>query len=506
MKPPTEKTTPLSEDILRIANENNGKKSELPKLCRDHPNPLLLHDKQPVLNITQDELVGIFDNNRNHFCLSPGQVLRFGEFCKLRLPDLISLMIKAEWECLVFTVTRYSTTNPQPNPGSALRNTELKDKYIRDFRPDTGKFFALIRDTVQNSKDITYGLVDFLITELLTGSKFLCEPCQTGLQYSTMENAEVLILSEASLNQRAEYSTLKIRWTEKSSELDDFLLRLEQRKRFNVNTEDKYFSIFRKEETEKAGLIYRIEKLRLVFSIMKENPELSYRELLTIAEERLKTADIKNNELRKRIARSQNYVNTESYEFSGTYITENLKNQYTKSVKALLRKIWFLCHPDTSPDYNILSEEKKKEIDELWLRTMSSTKEEQYSYSPNMLLYHLPDMDQLEAIYLRICTILGVDPEYYETGNRLDFMIRTGTSITGLIEFLKYEISKICLQLTNLELIQNEYTNDIKTQKYRTALENISRHSDKLKSEIGELKVSLRLLKDDIIKEFKTAN
>ena len=506
MKSTTTKSTTLSEDIHQIANENNGKKFELNRLCRDHPNPLLLHDKQPVLNITQDELVGIFDNNRNHFCLSPGQVLRFGEFCKLRLPDLISLMIKAEWECLIFTVTRYSSTNPQPNLGSALRNTELTDKYIRDFKPDTGKFFVLIRDTVQNSKDITYGLVDFLINELLAESKFQCEPGQTGLQYSDMENTELLILSEASESERSEYNTLKIRWTEKSSEMDDFLLLLEQRKRFNLNTEDKYFSFFREEETEKAGLIYRIEKLRLVLSIMKEKPGLSYRELLTMAEERLKSAEIKNNEIRLRIARSQNCVNTESFDFPGTYITEDLKNKYTKSVKALLRKIWFLCHPDTSPDYNNLSEEKKKEIDELWLRTMSSTKKEQYSYSPNMLLYHLPDIDQLEAIYLIICTILGIEADYYETGNRLDFMIRTGTSITGLIEFLKYEISKISLQLTNLELIQDEYTNDIKTQKYRSALENISRHSDKLKNEIGELKVSLRLLKDEIIKEFKNAN
>ena len=230
MKSTTTKSTTLSEDIPLIANENNGKKYELNRLCRDHPNSLLLHDKQPVLNITQDELVGIFDNNRNHFCLSPGQVLRFGEFCKLRLPDLISLMIKAEWECLIFTVTRYSSTNPQPNLGSALRNTELTDKYIRDFKPDTGKFFVLIRDTVQNSKDITYGLVDFLIIELLTGRKFLCEPGQTGLQYSDMENTELLILSEASESERSEYNTLKIRWTEKSSEMDDFLLLLEQLK------------------------------------------------------------------------------------------------------------------------------------------------------------------------------------------------------------------------------------------------------------------------------------
>ncbi len=87
MKPNRKNTTTLSEDIRqypRTITAENG----TPKLCRDHPNPLLLHDKQPVLNITQDELVGIFDNNRNHFCLTPGQTLRFSVFFRLRLPDL----------------------------------------------------------------------------------------------------------------------------------------------------------------------------------------------------------------------------------------------------------------------------------------------------------------------------------------------------------------------------------------------------------------------------------
>ncbi len=506
MRLTSDKITLLSDDILQIAKNPGHKKTEMNRLCRDNGNPLLLHDKKPVLNITQDELVGIFNNNRNHFCLSPGQAIRLGVFFNLPVPDLISLMIKAEWEKLIFKVSVQSVNNTELSLGSLLRNTELTDKYLRDFRPDTGKFLNLIRETVQNTGNITYSLVDFLITELLHGRKFLCGTGQTGLQYSDMGNDELLILSEASVSERAEYNTLKIRWLEKSSELEDFLFQLEQKKRFNLNTEDKYYSLFIKEETEKAGLIFRIEKLRIVLALMKEKPGSRLRELLITAEEKMKNSELNNNEIRNSITRSRNCISPESYGLSDTYTHEEFQNRYKKEVKSLLRKIWLLCHTDTCPGYDNLGKEKQKEIDELWLRTMSSTKEEQYSYSPNMLLYHLPDLDQLKTIYFRICTILGIDAENYETGNRLDFMIRTGTPMTGLLEFLRSEISKINLQLVNLELIQDDYTNETRAQKFRSALENISFHSDKLKSEISGLKASLRSLKNEILKEFKNAN
>lgn len=500
------KTTLLSEDILRTANDLHGKLLDLNTLCCDHNNPALLGDQKPVFSITRDQLVDIFDYNMDHYCLSPQQVLRFGEYCRLDLPDIISLMTKAEWESLISMVIKNSSADTPLNLASALRNNKVTDKFIRNFRPDSGKFYSLIRDTVQSEYEIRYSVVDFLISELLEENRFLQGPGQTGIHYSDRANNELIVLSEADESQREEYKESKQRWIEKSTELEDYLYLLEQKKRYNLNTEDKYFSQFWKEESIKANLVHRIEKLRIVLSIMKERPGLTCRELLTEAEERLQNADIKKSEIRKRITRSQNCIYLDNVGIRDSYITEDLKNRYTKAVKSLLRKIWFLCHPDTSPGYSNLSDETKKEIDALWLRTMSKTKEEQHSYSPEMLLYHLPDMAQLETVYFKICRILNINPDHYETGNRLEFMISTGATITELIEFLRHEIAKISLQLTNLELVQDEYTNDIQAQKYRQANDNISKHTDKLKKEISELRSSLQMLKNEIINEFKNAN
>ena len=52
--------TTLSEDIRQLAHPPKGDKLEMLRFCRDHPDPYLLHDKKPVLDMTQDDFLGIF--------------------------------------------------------------------------------------------------------------------------------------------------------------------------------------------------------------------------------------------------------------------------------------------------------------------------------------------------------------------------------------------------------------------------------------------------------------
>ena len=497
------KTTLLSEDILRIANNLTSEKLDLNTLCRDYSNSAVLTDKNPVLNISRDDLVGVFDYGINHYCLAPGQVLRFGEFCSLNLPQMISLMIKAEWESLISTVLRYSFSDPQLNLATALRNKEFTDKYIRDFRPDTGKFFTLVRDTARTSEEITYSLIDFLINEFLADEIFLGDIGQNGIHYSDSENNELIMLSEASESQRIEYHNLKLKWTEKSAELEDYLQSLENRKRENLNAVNRYMEIFGESEIKRTELNYLVNKLTLALMILKEKPGLTYTEVLKSAEERLVSYKTEIDELRKNIARSHNCINADDFGIPVTHITKELQIKYDKEVSSLIKKIWKLCHPDVSPRYKNLSDEKKEEMKELWHRTMSSLENEKHSYKPNMLLFHRPNLKNLESIFLKLCKMLNVDPEHYEVGNRLKFMISTGASIAEVIEFLKYDIGILNLQLTDLELRQDEYTNEIQAQKYRTATNNISRNTDKLNKEISELEIRLQTLENEIANEFK---
>ena len=69
----TPKITPLSEDLLAIV-KSYAPALEMVQFLRDHSDPLLLPDEKPVLNINQDEFLGIFDLNFNHYFLPAEQV------------------------------------------------------------------------------------------------------------------------------------------------------------------------------------------------------------------------------------------------------------------------------------------------------------------------------------------------------------------------------------------------------------------------------------------------
>ena len=476
---------PMSHDITHFAK---AKQLEMITLCQDHFDPILLEDNKPVLNITQDEFIGTFDLNGNHFFLSPDQVFRLGLYFELALPNLIALMLKAEWEELLSEMLAYSN-DPEMDLGVKLRDKDLVEMYMTHFKPNDGKIFNLVKDIPYGpKKDTTFRHIQFYIRDLLEGNIFLFENEHVGNLYAKNEISEKMLLFGAKESQREKYHKLKQLWKFKSEELDELLLLLERKKRLNTGIENNYFKTFGHAETLKASWTYKVEKYEMIVKIMKDHPELSYRELHKIAIEKLVEGDKERSELSSKIARSLNCLGTI---FSGgrqSTITSEFQHEYIKSCKKLLRKLFFLLHEDTSPGYAELSQNKKAQINKLWLQLMKSTKDELFSYSPEMLLYSLPDIEQLEAIYKKICNILEISPGDFEFGNRLEFMIRKGTSIEEILEFLEAETDQIELQLGHLELIKAEYTHEDQSQIYRTALANIDEHSEKLKSDVAKLK------------------
>jgi hypothetical protein len=316
--------------------------------------------------------------------------------------------------------------------------------------------------------------------------------------YPEKDITEKIMLNKVPETDQEKYFQLKELWKLKSTELDDLLLYLERKKRINLGIENKYFKNFGKIEIEKSRFKYRHNKYKLILDAMKDNPELSYRELVVLAIDKLTEADRERTEIKNKIARSHNCIGDFISAGFSSQVTTEFKNSYTQACKKLLRKLFFLLHSDTCPKYSELSRKNKTEINELWLKLMKSTKEELYSFSPSMLLYDLPDYDQLEAIYKRACEILGISPDDFELGNRLEFMIKKGSTINEIMEFLKTETEILELHLAHLELVQNEYTNEDQCQFYRDALANFNVHTERLQSEISNLKKQIVKLKIQI--------
>jgi hypothetical protein len=490
-------TARLSDDIRQIFINAFGVKYEMIRMCRDHNDPLLHQDKKPVLNITQDEFVGIFNVNSNHYLLPSGQACRLGIYCRLPLPNLVALIMKAEWESFLSVMAGHLSAS-----GAQSTGPDLIERYGSAFKPDPGKIFKLIMSNSDDSvADITYSRIGFIINDLLEQGRFLTDNYQAGQAYSEKEITEEIFLSKTQKSQQEIYFRLKKLWKTKSTELDDLLMYFERKKRLNIGLENKYFRFFGDLETEKSKFTYRYEKCKAILEIMSENPGLSYRELIRLAGEKITEAERERNDLKNKITRSHNIIDNIIPEGTAPTVTDEFKNYYMLECKRLLRKLFFLLHTDTCPNYSGLSLQKKTEINKLWLELMKSTKEEVYSFSPSMMLYSLPDYEQLQSIYRRACEILGMDPDCFETGDRLEFLIKKGAHPDKILEFLKSETEQLELHLARLELVQNEYTNEDQTQIYRSALENINIHTGKLKSAISDLKSEILKLKKQIAEE-----
>ena len=503
MKTTNNKITTLSDDIQQIGNNTFGEELELIRLCYDHYDPYVLPDNKPVLNITQDEFIGIFDLTSNHQYLSLDQAFRLGAYFKLTLPSLIVLMLKAEWEAFLSGMVGYSKES-EMDLGSKLKDKDLIEMYIPHYKPSDGKIFSLVKNIPFSSNNATsFSHVQYYIRELLEDNNFLVGNEHIDQLYTENDITENMMLFESQELQREKYLRLKQLWKFKSGELDELLLHLERKKRINMGIENNYFRKFGVLETDKLSWTYRLEKYKIILVIKQNHPELSYRELYKLAIDKMVEVDKERSELYQKITRSLNYIGDIFNGESLSIVSSEFRNDYMKAIKKLLRKLFFLLHSDTSPGFSELSQNKKIEINKLWLKLMKTTKDEMYAFSPSMLLYSLPDIEQLESIYKRVCEILEINPDDYEIGNYLEFMIKSGKSIDQILEFLKAETEQIELQLAHLELIKNEYTHEVETQIYGAAMANMNEHTEKLKIEIADLKMQTDQLKKQISNEFK---
>ncbi len=397
-------------------------------------------------------------------------------------------MLKASWESYLADITGYPDGS-ESDLDSLLKNPLSVVKYRTGFKPSWDKIYSLLKDGTGGSRgNLAYSKCGFFIRDLLEECTFLTKNECINQEYPEVDITEARLLLRVPEPQKTAYSRQKERWKLKSGELDDMLLWLERRKRLNQNIENRYFRTFAKSELEKSKLHFRSEKLRIILKLIPDHPNISYRELVRRAEDSMLAIDKKRNDLKMKISRSLTYIGDPGVDHTPEPVTNEFKNAYMDACKKMLKKLFFLLHSDTCPKYDELSQQKQSQINELWLELMKGSKEESFSFSQSMLLYSLPDLEQLESLYKRACEILEIKPENFEIGNRLEFMISTGAPIKQILEFLQNETESLALHLAHLELIQNDYTNEEKTQDYRNALDDISAHSKKLRKEVKELK------------------
>ena len=488
----------LSEDIQQMIKEVYGEDFDILRLCRDHKNKVTLKDKNSVLDITQDDLVGVFDMKSNHYFLTVEQVLRFAIYCEVPISGIIGLILKAEWESTFAEILKNSG-GKSASLHAQFKNKKLIEKYAPEFVPDKRKIINLFIDYGKNlDKDFQIDKVGFFIQDLLDNFIFLKGNNWISNHYTFTNNDEKTLLLGCSKNEKQNYFQLKELWNYKTDELSEYLFTLEKKKRIYTNLENRYLRIFGIRELKKIRWSDRVKKYKTILRLIQEYPDFSYRDLLKLTNEILAEINREKSELKSKINRSHAILDLSAFSEINSVVTDEFRNKYIAECKKLLRKLYMLLHSDTCPSYNTLSNDKKNQINELWLKLMKTTNGEMFSYSPTMLLYQYPDLSVLQSIYLRACNILGINPDNVEPADRLEFMINKGASFKKIIGFLNEEIENIDLHLAQLELVQTEFSHEQESEYYQMALENITEQHQKLDKEIDKLKDEVANLKKEI--------
>ncbi len=300
------KITTLAADMEYIFREEFGDELEMMRVCKDHSDPLLHTDQNPVLSISQDDFLGVFNKNAKHYFIAPDMVFRLATYCKIKVHHIIALMLKAIWESYISDMAGLQN-KPKADLESILNDHILMEEYIDGFKPHRGKIFRLLKAEFGGSEtNIGYDNFEFILQDLIYSKQFIFEIKSLDTFYPDNDYSERKLLFSQSEEQRENYLRAKELWILKSEDLDDMLLTLERKKRLNLSIENSYMETFRSKEMEKSDLIFRVEKYTLVLKISNERPDLSLRAVLRKALKNLMEAESRRNQIRNKIARSRN--------------------------------------------------------------------------------------------------------------------------------------------------------------------------------------------------------
>jgi hypothetical protein len=161
-------------------------------------NPALLSDNKPVLDISQDDLVGIFDKKSNHYFLRSDQAFRLGIFSQLSLFETVAFMLKAEWEIFFAELLNHSETEIL-DLDSKLKDKNLINRFRPEFNPDFGNFMnCFVKSRNLQNNDFKLEHLEFVIFDLLKENTFLYSNKFICSRYSEQLNNEKILLQNLS--------------------------------------------------------------------------------------------------------------------------------------------------------------------------------------------------------------------------------------------------------------------------------------------------------------------
>jgi len=359
-----------------------GRKAAIthPMLGKDHPNCLKLlsedgFDGRPVGSLSSRAAEGFWDYNTGHIFPPMKDLIRFGVFMKIDIYQLLTLILKGEWERFF----AHHVNGWRPNAPDALLIDILKQANVqkmreasRNFNPDTQEIFDLFEH---------YG-------------KVATQAGYNARQFDTL--AQEIILKE--LHWRAGNSKAVVHF-------------IQNRRLKNREIERQWLCIFGDLEVELFEQKIRLIMLERKILLKQTDPELTLESLdgKLGKDETTFQKSLENLKHETAIAPA-----LEKSESGGAPVEEQKLADYHKECRTLVRKIRFLIHPDHldhHPNYSKLTDNQKKELSEI-LQECLNIDTDELGFPKGFIEHEMRSAQGLKRVLERIEIILsaaGID-------------------------------------------------------------------------------------------------
>jgi hypothetical protein len=405
-------------------------------------------DGEPVSSQKNSTTRKWFESTNGHTFPPPNDILRLAIFFNLDLYESLHIVLKSEFEKFLIEGNEewaYLKGTPFMELISFYQNEKNEEKLLDVFHDfcekyDPDRTYALFENHWHFSSVNGYDRNSF---SSLINQYFL-----TKLVFSKNNSQKIKNLAEQEkkLIDQMKFGTPETQetlwrkrciWQVLLDDLDDVYFDIEKRRLRNAEVEQDYLRLFGDVIIIQIGFESTVKLLEIRIALKRTNPELTDAELEEKILETQKQLFEDLEELKLKSAIALDQTTMEAWSKCGIPMDAEMLNEEISLCKKEIRTIRKLVHPDilmNNPEYKNLTEEQKKELEEILLDALKIAPSE-LGYPPNYAYHDMRSLQGLQQVRMRIESILKINNIEID----LKYQIQ-GETVQEQIDWLEREI------------------------------------------------------------------
>ena len=368
---------------------------------------------------------------------SDEELIRFSLFFHAVFIRVVAMVIKRQWERYLLKRTADNHADNGAIPRDILKPTDIKDldEALHNFNlgelgraADEKELFGLLEKYGGLASKAGYANeqeFETLVHEMIKGKIHLVGTNSLEMTcFIDKQKAERKAFIGASERLKEEYMVQKGHWIFLHNQVEELLLRIDQRRVGNANIEHRWLTLFGKAYLALLEAEQRVVSMQRMLQVKDAKPDLDFDECRELVIRQEKEERERLETLQKEFLFHKGLILPPTREGTPAEISD-----YRRECKKILRKIWLLTHEERLNLENFTDEQRKK-LRTYFDKTLEvDTKTIGYDHRPLEQL-----LDILSAVRA-IWEVMGVDVR--------EEMIVKGEDLAQKIEWLKKQIERL---------------------------------------------------------------